>query len=55
LGALLTFLSHFALAFAQCTQAIGIRSGDSMPGQIVAEREESPLGRMRNGQGGPLS
>ena len=42
---LLTFLSHFAFAFAQCTQAIGIRSGDSMPGQIVAEREERPLGQ----------
>jgi hypothetical protein len=45
LRALLTFLSHFALAFAQCTQAIGIRSGDSMPGQIV----ESRLDRMCNG------
>lgn len=30
---MLTFLSHFAFAFAQCTQAIGIRSvGDSMAG-----------------------
>lgn len=30
---MLTFLSHFAFALAQCTQAIGIRSvGDSMAG-----------------------
>src|SRR5258707_1156680 len=31
MSSLLTFLSHFALALAQCTQAIGIRSvGESI-------------------------
>ena len=43
-GLLLTFLSHLAFAFAQCTQAIGIRSGDSMPRQMAVEKGERALG-----------
>ena len=53
---LLTFLSHFAFAFAQCTQAIGIRSGDSMPWTDRSRtRREAPLGRMCKRSGRPLS
>jgi hypothetical protein len=48
-GVLLTFLSHFAFAFAQCTQAIGIRSGDSMPELATVEEGGSTLGRVQTG------
>jgi hypothetical protein len=37
----LTFLSHFAFALAQCTQAMGIRSvGESMTGGLLEFRRK---------------
>ena len=45
---MLTFLSHFAFAFAQCTQAIGIRSGDSMSALATLDEGRRRLGRAQN-------
>ena len=42
-----TFLSHLALAFAQCTQAMGIRSIEASIVEQKAEQQSYESGRVK--------